>query len=375
MTRALRIAFIVPDARPTNSHGRYVLALAAAFAPMHEVHIFTGRKAQRSLASVQYHLLPMMQRPSVARLASLWAQSMIWVQPHRFDIVHAQAADAPVGNVVTAHYCHSAKVDRLPETELYAKLNRMIGKWAERFVYRRMPLTIAVSHLMRTDLMQYYALPRERIRVVHHGVDTVAFEMPHQQRQRREVREQLGFSETDFVLVFVGGEYLRKGLLQVLEALGKLGATIKLLVLGCREDGYLAQKLDQHQLRDRVVLTGPVENVVPYYAASDCFVLPTLYDTFGLVVLEAMAAGLPVIVSAAAGASELITDGENGFILPTPDDVDGLVQRIQSLVCNRELASTVGQLAYRQAQAQSWDVAAQHTLQVYQELVPQPVNV
>lgn len=369
-----KIAFITPDARPTNSHGRYVLALAAAFAPAHDVHIFTGRRESSGLDGVQYHLLPVMQRPSIARVASLWAQAAMRIRGGQFDIVHAQAADTPVGHVVTAHSCHPAAVAQWPDTTLYAKFHRLLGIWVERFVYRRIRLTIAVSHRTRHDLMRYYQVPGERIRVVHHGVDTQAFDVQNKPHVRREVRKHLGFAASDFALIFTAGNYRRKGLLTVLDALENLSSNVKLLVLGCHADSPLVQRLNQSHLRDRVVMTGPVDDVGPYYAASDCFVLPTVYDTFGLVVLEAMASELPVIVSAAAGASELINDGENGFILPDPDDVSGLTQRLQRLVGHREFAVAIGQSAYRKAQTQSWDAVAQQTMQIYQEVASRTVR-
>jgi glycosyltransferase involved in cell wall biosynthesis len=115
------------------------------------------------------------------------------------------------------------------------------------------------------------------------------------------------------------------------------------------------------------MFVGHTDQVERYYAAADAFVLPTPYDSFGLVVTEAMACGLPVIVSREAGAAELIRHHENGLLLQDYASVDELTSHMRFLLSDPERASEIGAAARRSVEGMSWDAVAQQTMAVYQE--------
>jgi UDP-glucose:(heptosyl)LPS alpha-1,3-glucosyltransferase len=109
----------------------------------------------------------------------------------------------------------------------------------------------------------------------------------------------------------------------------------------------------------------PTSDIAPYYAAADCFALPTSYDTFSLVTLEAMASGLPVIVSRAAGISELLADGVNALLLQTPTDVVELAGCLGRLIDDHALRRELADKGRLVAEQHSWDRVSQRTLEIY----------
>ena len=121
-------------------------------------------------------------------------------------------------------------------------------------------------------------------------------------------------------------------------------------------------------IADRVHLLPASENVERYYAAADMFVFPSFYDSFGLVVTEAMASGLPVVCSDKAGACELITDGVDGMIVHDSWDAGVLAVPLEKLAADPALRDRLGQAARQRVEQQTWDDVARQTLAIYREI-------
>jgi UDP-glucose:(heptosyl)LPS alpha-1,3-glucosyltransferase len=185
------------------------------------------------------------------------------------------------------------------------------------------------------ELARLYGLAPERLAVIPHGVDLGRFDLGRRQACRSELRRRHNLAGEEFVALMVGSGFERKGLAHLLRALGLLrakGARLpRLLVIGRGTEARHRRLAARLGLAEQVVFLGLSERVVDYLLAADLFILPSLYETFGLAILEAMAAGLPVIVSAACGASELIRDGDSGFVLAEPADREAFAARIQAL--------------------------------------------
>jgi len=196
-------------------------------------------------------------------------------------------------------------------------------------------ILVAVSRMCAGDYVRYHQVSPYRIRVVYHGTDIQRFSPDHRTQWRQPIRSQLGIQPNDVVYLFVGHDYLRKGLATAIRATGRLareGLPVRLLVVGgwgSRRYQRLARWVGAGQA---VCFVGRVQDPVPYYAASDVFVLPTFYDPCSLSVTEAAASGLPPITTRWNGASELLSDGVDGFVLSDPADDAALADRMARLL-------------------------------------------
>ncbi len=167
-------------------------------------------------------------------------------------------------------------------------------------------LYIAPSLFIKRHAIEY-GISDNRITVLYNGVDLKRF-MPEDKSSRDKIRKKWGIKERDVVFLFVSHNLRLKNLRllkKVFDELHKDFPMIKLMVVGKRKPGFRAPYL---------VYTGPVQDMPEIYALGDVLVHPSYFDTFGSVVIEAMASGLPVIVSRFAGASEIVEDG--GIVLP-----------------------------------------------------------
>lgn len=278
-----------------------------------------------------------------------------------------QGADAPLGNVVTAHCCNAAMRSTMGSLAPPSRrLNYQIGVVAERYCFQRASTVIAVSSKVSVEIQRHYGVDPNRIVVIPHGVDTKVFAPFSSSGARNEARRRLGLSADDFTVLFIGSDYRLKGLIPLLSAAAKI-PNVRLLVVGVTPDSTLASLSKKCAMDGRVIFHGKTLSMAPLYAAADCFVLPTRYDTFSLTTFEAMASGLPVIVSREAGVSELLRADRDSMLLDDPNDTDVLAERLRLLLEDRSLRSSLGAEARRTAERHSWDGVAERTLQVYRQ--------
>jgi glycosyltransferase involved in cell wall biosynthesis len=168
------------------------------------------------------------------------------------------------------------------------------------------------------------------ISVIPNGVDTRAFVRDGDIRAR--VRSQLGVSDSELVAMFVGVDWDRKGLQYAIEAVARVPAW-RLLVVGPGEVVRYREIALRAGANGRVMFLGRKSDTAPYFAAADGFVMPTAYEAFPLVTLEATAAGLPLLVSQVSGMEELIVAGENGWFIGR--DAYDIAERLRELARNR----------------------------------------
>ena len=180
---------------------------------------------------------------------------------------------------------------------------------------------IANCRMVKEEIVREYGYPAERIHVVYNGLPATA----SSPELRAQTREQLGLAASDYVLLFAGSGWERKGLATAIAAVERINATCRPLLL-------VAGKGNARRYRqsDRVRFLGPVRQMAAWYAAADAFVLPTLYDPFSNACLEALAAGLPVVTTAANGFSEILQPGSEGEILEDPTDSAALARALEA---------------------------------------------
>jgi UDP-glucose:(heptosyl)LPS alpha-1,3-glucosyltransferase len=332
------------------------------------VEIWSGAFSdQMRKAAAACHRVPVINRPALARLGTLWTSSFFVGRREHVDIVHVQGADAPIGDVVTAHCCNAAmRKARESDARLLRRFNSRVGVQAERYCLTK-PSTrsvIAVSAKVAREIEHHYQLEPARIQIIPPGVNLQEFHPDLRARWRTAVRSDIGVRQDDFLVLFIGADYKLKGFPTVLEAVARLPRHVRVLAVGVPRRHAIDRSLGS-DLRGRVSLLPPTENISRLYAAADCLALPTRYDTFSLVTLEAMASGLPVIVSREAGISEFLNAGIDALLMDRPDDAVGLSRHLESLADDKGRAARIGAAARRTAEQHSWDHVAQRVMNVY----------
>lgn len=179
---------------------------------------------------------------------------------------------------------------------------------------------LAQTREVRADIIRCYADVGE-IDVLPLGYDPALFDPQHLRARRDEVRRAYGFAPDDRVLLFVANELERKGFDVLLEAAAR---TPEAKILGAGRRTPSRQEVDRVGLQERLLWVGHASDVGGLYAAADALVLPTRYEPWGLVIIEALGSGLPVVTSRLAGAAEAVRDGRTGKLLVDPEDSDEL---------------------------------------------------
>jgi len=344
----MKIAFLVHDYHRCGGHSRYVAELAERFSKDNEVHVFANTFWTAPDSRVIFHKVPAW-RPNALALIFSFAYSSSRMIDESFDIVHDQGLCSFRKNVITAHICNKAWAEARHCSPWPERIfNFVIGK-LERWQYHRSKARIvAVSQRVSRDLMRCYRV-QSRVDVIHHGVDAQAF--------------RAGPCEGKVnTFLFVGD--FRKGVKACIRALSKL-PTGTLRCIGSTPPEPYTAFAKELGVEERVEFFGATRQIASQYRCADALLLPTPYDAFGMVVLEAMASGLPVIVSREAGAAELITHGDNGLILDRIEELPQLMKQLQS---DPALSAKLSARGRETALAHSWDEVARETMSIYKEL-------
>lgn len=243
-------------------------------------------------------------------------------------------------------------------------------------------IVLALSRMVAADYQRCHGVRPEQIRLVYNGVDTRRFSPAHRRLYRDEVRRRLDLREDDVLFLFVGHDFQRKGLATALRAIGRLvaeGAPARLVIVGGKRIKRYAQLARRCGAvtsggppgrpagGQAVTFLGTTDDPVPYYAASDAYVLPTFYDPCSLGVLEAAASGLPSVTTRFNGAAELLTDGVDGYVLGDPADDKAFADRLRALL-DRSLRRRMGEAARRLALEHTFDRNCEEILAVYREV-------
>jgi UDP-glucose:(heptosyl)LPS alpha-1,3-glucosyltransferase len=240
---------------------------------------------------------------------------------------------------------------------------------AERrlFTSQQLKAVICNSSMVKEEIRRHFGVPAERLHVIYSGIDARAFH-PDLKRHRAAVRAQYGIPGDATLFLFVGSGFERKGVAALLQALKRLPADRHVLIVGHDKhaDSY-ARRSAEPGLAGRAHFAGRQADVGPYYGAADALVLPTLYDPFPNVALEAMASGLPIITSTKCGAAELIEPGNNGFVCDALDDAT-LAEQMRVL-SDPAAASRMGAAARQLGESLSLERMKQRLVALYRDLL------
>jgi len=306
------------------------LRILEGLAERHEFTVFAVEFENPSPQRIRWVRIPLPVRPYVALyllyhlVAPLAYFYQRVVRGVHFDLVQMVESNLLFGTLSYSHFCHRFYLAQ-HWTSTNARgirgcLRQMAHRAAALFeptIYRRVACIVAPSRGLVNELRQVYPETGNKARLLPNPVDLESLKPPDE-RMRLQERKRQGIAD-ELVLLFVAlGHFERKGLPLVMEAIRDLEDTdITLLVVG-GERHLIAQYKEMAAamgISARVRFAGLQQDLRPYYWAADAFVLPSCYEVFPLVALEAAAAGLPLLATPVNGVEEILTDSYNGFVL------------------------------------------------------------
>ncbi|UCE40639.1 MAG: glycosyltransferase [Candidatus Aminicenantes bacterium] len=254
---------------------------------------------------------------------------------------------------------------------------------SERQIAHSSDSIISPSTDEKESLVEEYGILPSKVEVVYPGVNPRLFYPIN----NRTILNKRGYSQDNFVLLYVGRIEKVKGLINVIEALHilqeknlPLFEKTKLIVIGGgKKEEELAENMEVtrikremkiHDLKDKVVFLGSIDqsHLRKYYSAADALVVPSLYESFGLVTVEALACGTPVVVSQVGKMKSIVKEGKNGFSF-RPDDPVSLYQNLENLFKHRSQLWSRPSIREDVVQRFSWDNTAENTYQIFEGLI------
>jgi UDP-glucose:(heptosyl)LPS alpha-1,3-glucosyltransferase len=381
----MRIALCYESVLPARGGAEtYIADLARRLAEdEHEVHLYACQWDSAALPpSLHYHRLPRPRGPRFWRpwrFAGHCQRALRELDRHvsiGFNKTWGQDILYPQGGLHVASAAHNLFKFRSPVARGLARMAKGLdlAHWSFALLERRQylgdspPLIVVNSNMVRAHFREHYGIGGDDIHVVRSAIDPGRFAEPDRLRRRLEWRGHWGIAADETVALFVAMNYRLKGLEPLLYAASLLPARerFRLLIAGhSRTGGYerLARRLG---IGERVCFLGPCRDVKHCYFAADFLVHPTFYDPCSLVVLEALACGLPVITSRHNGAGELLNPPAEGFIVDDPHDQAQLAWCLAQLL-NPARRAACAQSARKAAARWTFEDHYRQMLQVFAE--------
>ena len=278
--------------------------------------------------------------------------------------------DSLIGDVCVMHAVNNASLAEKRRAGYYSWLLNPTNLWVAMRDwwmlrggrYRRI---VAVSERVRRQLKQHYQVPDEQIITIPNGINLDRFN-PRNALSRATVRRSFGVPANVPLVLFVGSQYRLKGLEFAIKALAQMRTSARLLVVGGDTAAPFKRLAEQLGVSDRVIFAGARTDLPMIYPAADAFVFPTLYETFALVCLEAMASGLPVLASPVGGIEDYLRDGVNGFHIRR--DADEIAVKLDRILSDPDLHARIREQGLATVRNYSWDKIAEQYCRLFEEL-------
>jgi len=347
----------------------YELTERLAVRPQFDIHVFANQY-RKGKAPVAFHKVPILPFPRFMRQISFAWFTEKAIRRVGFDLVHSHDRIFRM-HLLTMHGIPHERWIKNTRNKRLSLFDRAMA-WVEKrgLADPSLRMVLPVSGLVKEELLKAYDIPQDRMRVIHPGIAKERFASLDRAACRKEIRARHGLSETDVVLLFVGMNFEIKRLGLITEAVADLiqketaASRVKILVVGKGDPGPYQDTARRLGIGNYIVFAGVTHEVEAYYLASDIFVMPSVLDTFGMAVLEAMAGGLPVIITPKVGARDLVTEGVQGFILQENAQPADLAEKIAFLL-SPQRRMKMGEAASVTALRHTWDRAADEMEAVY----------
>jgi UDP-glucose:(heptosyl)LPS alpha-1,3-glucosyltransferase len=355
----VNIGIAVLNYDASEGTGGYTVQLVSRVAQAHQVTLYAAAVRAPVPAGVTVVRVPALRGRAYAEILS-FPLAFAAVR-RRHDVLHAQGWVTGAADVVTAHIVMRGWREAATAAGIWPgwgeRIFGPVAQWQEGKLFQRTRAVIAPSAKVQAELARWYGRSAG-VTVVHHG-----FPAPGPRGDRAAARRKFGCPADAFLALYVGDG--RKGLGAALDALAATPDT-HLLVVGHASYASFQARAATLGLAGRVHWAGSQPSLAEAYAAADVLLQPTIYDSFGMVVAEAMAAGLAVIVSRNAGVTELIADRRSGWLLGSDPAAEGAAA-LRALRDDAPLRHAIAAAARAVANSRSWDAVVRDTIAVYQQ--------
>ncbi len=311
----------------------------------HEVHIFANQWTGEAETNIFFHKVPAIRVNSWLRVWSFaWFVRRL-LKRERFDVIQSHERTWRQDVYRAGDGCHREWLEQRGKylsafrrlTMQCSPFHRLVLK-IERALFApgNYKKIVAISDLVKKNIQKHYAIPDEDVVVIYNGVDLERFHPDNRAAHRDALRESLSVPKDAVLFLCVGSGFERKGVRYLMEATQYLDKKTdwRILVMG-KGNWTRYLKYAPEELRARLIYREPVKDLERYYSAADAFVLPSIYEPFGNVNLEALAAGLPVVTTRFCGAADIIEHGKNGLIVENPGDPEEIAANMNRLMVNK----------------------------------------
>ena len=259
--------------------------------------------------------------------------------------------------ISTTHGTTSSLDFKAHRYKIYSKIENALLKFT---LHKSQRIIVMSRDLKKQIVRDYHIVPL----VIYHGVDHYKFRFDN--AKRKKIRDLLGIGENEVLVLFVGILHRHKDVMTLIDAIPKILEDIKnvkFLIIG-RGEQYteMIERVKSLNIEDFVLVKKRVKDIVAYYSAADVFVMPSLHERFGLVYVEAMACGLPVIAVNGHVVPE-ITGGVG--LLFEPKNSDDLAEKIIELINNRKLQKKLKIKSLKRSKKFTWSEAARKYYDIY----------
>jgi len=382
-----RIAVVSPFIDKRHGTERAVAECLQRLAGDYDIHVYSNRVEDLNFDKITWHRIPALPGPHLFGYLWWFLANHLWrwwdrrIHGFKPQVVFSPGINCMDADVIYVHVVFAQLREQMkqqlsfrgnsPKTwhrifhrRIYYSL---IASIEGRIYSRPEASLIAVSHKSARDLSRFYSRT-SNVRIAYSGLDLGRFKPTSRAALRDRVRMELGLVRDQFVLLLIGNDWRSKGLPCVLKAAGVLkDLDLLVVVVGSDDAAPFESAIQQNELSGRVRFLPPRPDVEFFYAAADVYVSPTLEDAFALPPAEAMACGLPIITSSSNGGAEIVTSGEDGFVLDDPSDFLALAQILRRLLTDPELRRRIGEKAVLAARKLSWDDAAAHIRESWEQ--------
>jgi glycosyltransferase involved in cell wall biosynthesis len=370
-----RLAVVSPFLDKSHGTERIVVEWISLLSETFEIHVYSQDLEDLNPSKVTWHRISKLPGPHLFNFLWWFAANhcrRAWDRAFgglRYDVVFTPGANCLDADVISVHIVFAELVrsgrdelalarnprrswPRLLHRRIYYQLARALEERAYR---NGRTILVLLSQKTANDLARLYGR-RDGVHILRPGLDHHAFNPGRRAALRDAARKQLQLPGERMTVLMVGNDWRQKGIRVLLDAMTMLrDLPVDLLLVGEEDPQPSLRMVAERGLNGRVRFFPPRKDVEFYYAAADLYAGPSLEDTGPLPPVEAMACGVPAILSATSGSAELITDGVNGLILGDPTDAASLAVMIRRLCEDKELREQLGGNAAATARELTWE--------------------